>query len=222
MTEQDYSKVKEPKFQCFVITAKLHFIKWIFWIFLKLFVAGHQCHNSIFFSLFPGFPEFPPLLRTPLCFPTPTVFLLLTHPQRFCSDLCPMFFSTTINTSSIVTISTSGTISTTGVLLPLPHLPTSRFSNTSRRPRLLSPLVEHHDGSKEIRMNGKIIDLPYVVRMQNLFSTGFIFKLGKVVLYSNCRLFCSFSRSIQFLIHYLSTFLSLSHILYLSVVLPPT
>ena len=75
------------------------------------------------------------------------------------------------------------------VLVPLPHLPASRFSNTSSKTKLLSPLVDCYDERKESRMNGKMIDLPYVGRMQNLDSTGFISRLLRAVCYSNCRLF---------------------------------
>lgn len=160
-----------------MITTKLQFIKWTFWIFLKLFVAGHPCHNCIFFSVFPRFPRVSSSPQNSSLLAHSCS--LSTHTTHFCSDLCPIFFTTTINTRSAATISTSGTSSTTGVLFLLPHLPTSRFNNTSRKPRLLSPLVDHHDGSKKIGMNGKIITFHMWSECKTLSATDLYASCGK-------------------------------------------
>lgn len=152
-----------------MITNKRQFIKWTFKIFLKLFVAGHHCRNSSF-ACSQGFPRFPPLVSTPLCSSIPPAFLLPPHSFPHASRVMSAHYFSL-------------------VLLPVPHLPASRFSNTSRKPKLLSPLVDCYDGSTKSGMNGKMIDLPYVGKIQNLDSTGFISRLCKVVCYSNCRLF---------------------------------
>lgn len=135
-------------------------------IFLKLLIAGHQHHKPIFFCMCP---RFPPLVRAPV---SPQSFCcLLTHPHTLAVAISAPCFSL--------------------VLQPLPHLParSAGFSDASRKPKLLSPLVDCYDGSKRSRMDRKMFHLPCVGRMRNLGSTGFTSGLWEVVCYSNCRLF---------------------------------
>lgn len=102
-------------------------------------------------------------------------FLLLS--ALFCSPISPvsLLHSHPPTHTSVVTCATSFPV----VPLPLPHLPSSRFSNTSRKPKLLSPLVDWCDGSKESQANGKMIDFPYVDKIMKFDSTGFISRFCK-------------------------------------------
>lgn len=138
----------------------------IFLIFLKLPVSGRERHNCIFIYMFPRCPWVASSCQHSSLHLNPLGVSTASSPitTNFSCGLFPILFL---------------------ILLLLPYLPTSRFSNTSIKPKLLSPLVHCYDGSKEIRMKRKIIDLPYVGRLQNLDSTGFLSRLWEVVCYSN-------------------------------------
>lgn len=106
------------------------------------------------------------LLSAPFCSSVSSVSLLYSHPSTHTSAvICATYFPL--------------------APLPLPHLPSSRYSDTSRKPKLLSPLVDWYDGSKESKVNGKIINFPYVGKIRKFDSTGFISRFWK----ATCRLF---------------------------------
>lgn len=117
----------------------------------------------------------------------PKVFIgFLLSAALFCSSIIPVsLLSPRSSTHTSVVICATYFPYFPVVPLPLPHLPSSRFSHTSRKPKLLSPLVGCYDGSKESKVNGKIINFPCVGKMCNFDSTGFISRFWK----APCRLF---------------------------------